>query len=189
MASSAESDEVRLRELGVRLKSLRKLSRLSLQAVAAGAGVSPSFLSMLERGQTDVSLSRFSRLADFYGLSLSELWLEGDVQPSPPQIRPLAEHPTIDRGPGIEYRLIRADHPQVMHVVMDPFTVFADLRAHQGEDFWIILHGRAELLYGRRRYPLSATETARFSGTVPHGIENPHAERAELIALSTVPYW
>lgn len=179
----------RLSELGMRLRNLRKLRGVSLDGVAQETGVSPSFLSMLERGRTDISLGRFRRLADYYGISLSELLLEGAIEPLPPDIENIAEQPTIERGSGVSYRLIRRDPPQVMHVVLEPSSVFADFRAHQGEDFWILLRNRVDLLYGDRRFALTAPQTARFSGTTPHALENPYSEPAELIAVTTVPYW
>ena len=182
-------EQSRLQWLGQRLKNLRRVRGLSLQEVAEGVGVSPSFLSMLERGQTDISLSRISRLADFHGVYLSELLLDGDVQLLPPAIETITDIATIDRGPGVQYRVIKRDHPQVMHVALAAHSTFSDLRAHQGEDFWIVLRGRPELLYGPHRIPIAAPQTARFAGTVEHGWANPLAEDAELIAISSVPYW
>jgi transcriptional regulator with XRE-family HTH domain len=183
----AETD--RLASLGVRLKNLRRLRGLSLQAVADACDVSPSFLSLLERGQTDIALGRFSRLADFYGITLSELLLEGGGTPQPPERTKLTAAPLIERGEGVEYRLVRTDQPQVIHVRMAPFSTFSDLTAHPGEDFWIVLYGKADLLYGDHRYPMSGPELTRFSGVVPHGWANPYDATVELIAVATVPYW
>lgn len=181
--------DTRLADLGLRLRSLRRLRGLSLEDVARAVDVSPSFLSMLERGRSDVSLGRFTRIADFYGISLSELLLDGAVEPLPPEIGNVTDQRTIDRGQGISYRLIRHDPPQVMHVVMEPYSGFADLTAHRGEDFWILLRNQADLLYGDHRYAMEAPQTARFSGTTLHAFENPYSEPAELIAVTTVPYW
>jgi transcriptional regulator with XRE-family HTH domain len=179
----------RLEELGVRLRKLRHLRGHSLNDVAQAVGVSPSFLSMLERGRTDISLGRITRLADFYAISLGELLLEGSADPIPPDIETVVEQRTIDRGPGVTYRLIRRDPPQVVHVVLEPFSGFTDVSAHHGEDFWILLRNRANLLYGDSRYPMEAMQTARFSGTTLHAFDNPYSEPAELVGVTTVPYW
>jgi helix-turn-helix protein len=61
------SDGTRLAGLDVRLKNLRRARGRSLQAVAEAGAVSPSFLSPLERGHSDVSLGRFARLEEFHG--------------------------------------------------------------------------------------------------------------------------
>lgn len=185
---STSLEQARLRDVGSRLKTLRRIGGFSLQHVADTVGISASFLSMLERGQTDISLNRIARLAAFYGMNLSELLLEGDPQPDA-DVVPFSDLRLIERGTGVRYRLIRRDHPQVVHVELDPFSTFSSMTAHRGEDFWMILHGTAVLLYGSKRLDLAAPTTARFSGTIPHGWENPYTEPVELVAVTTVPYW
>lgn len=175
--------------LGFRLKTLRKMRGDSLDTVAQAVDVSPSFLSMLERGRTDVSLGRIRRIANFYNVRLSELLLEGEADPQDPVFNDSTEQTLIDRGPGVVYRLIRQDQPQVMHVVIEPQSGFADMAAHQGEDFWLLLRNEADLLYGGRRFPMRALQTVRFSGRTLHAFQNPYPKPAELIAVTTIPYW
>jgi mannose-6-phosphate isomerase-like protein (cupin superfamily) len=62
-------------------------------------------------------------------------------------------------------------------------------RHHRGEDLWVVLSGKVELLYGAKRYPLGAGQTARFGGLVPHGFANIGDESAELIALASIHDW
>src|SRR5207247_8405666 len=91
--------------LGERLRRLRRMRRLTLQEVGVAVELSPSFLSMVERGQADISISRFARLAAFYGIRPSELMLE-DPSRHAPTVSRLEEGITIDRGAGIAYRLL-----------------------------------------------------------------------------------
>lgn len=177
-----------VRRLGARLRNLRKMSDLSLEDVATNVGLSTSFLSLVERGESDLSMSRFTRLAQFYGVQPSELLVE-EGSYEPPDVFKVTETKTIDRGKGVEYYLIRDMHPQLVFVVMQPRSVFEDLRSHAGDDVWIVCDGAVDLLYGERSYPMKAGETARFHGGVPHGISNPHKKPAQLVALFTVPYW
>ena len=71
--------------LGARLKRLRLQRRLTLQEVGGSVDLSHSFLSMLERGQADISLARVHRLATFYGVPLSELLIE-DQEGAQPRV-------------------------------------------------------------------------------------------------------
>jgi transcriptional regulator with XRE-family HTH domain len=177
------------RLLGARLQGLRKMRRLSLQEVADEVNVSRSFLSLVERGQTDLSLSRFSRLTEFYGVQPSELLVEIGSRFREPEIEDVADARMIDRGNGVEYRVLRADHPQIVIARLAPGARFEDLRAHQGEDFWVVQHGTVSLEYGGKGYALRQGQTVRFSGTLPHGFANPGNEPAELFALCSFPYW
>jgi transcriptional regulator with XRE-family HTH domain len=177
------------RLLGARLQALRKAKRMSLKEVADQVGVSRSFLSLLERGETDLSLTRFSRLAEFYGVHPSDLLLELSRPPLDPDMSSIADARTIDRGAGVEYRLIQEDHPQIVFVRIAPGAAFSDLTAHRGDDVWLVLEGSPTLLYGNHEYPVAAGTRLRFSATLPHGWSNTGKRPAVLVALCTSPYW
>ena len=59
--------------IGPRLRRLRIDRGLSLAAAAELAGISASFLSLVERGQSDLSLGRFVRLLEVYGASMTDV--------------------------------------------------------------------------------------------------------------------
>lgn len=174
--------------IGRRLKSLRTVQRLSLKDVARATGLSTSFLSLLERGQTDISLERFRTLARFYHVQPSELLVEGAARIRP-AISGLDQAATVDRGPGVEYRIIRAEHPQVLWIRFAPKARFLDFRAHAGQDICMVTKGALELLYGDHTHRLLAGQVARFQATAPHSFANAGDEEAEMIAVGTVPYW
>ena len=69
VASVPVDADGRQRTLGARLDALRRARGLTRREVAAAMGVSASFLGMVERGETDMSLARFTRLAGFLGVS------------------------------------------------------------------------------------------------------------------------
>lgn len=59
--------------VGERLSQLRSEHKWRLADVAHQSGYSVSYISDLERGRTLPSMTAISKLADVYGLSLSEL--------------------------------------------------------------------------------------------------------------------
>ncbi len=60
--------------LGEKLRLLRKSTReLTLVEVAEKTGLSVSFLSDLERGQTRPSLDTLEKLSNFFGVNVNEL--------------------------------------------------------------------------------------------------------------------
>lgn len=68
-------DEARafLRALGKRLRLLRLLRELSQEELGQAAGVSRSFVSLIEKGAHGVDVVRLWRLAAVLGLPLHEL--------------------------------------------------------------------------------------------------------------------
>jgi len=60
-------------DLGTRLRALRSERGLSLSQLEAATKISSSFLSLVESGKSDITISRLVRLADFYDVELSDL--------------------------------------------------------------------------------------------------------------------
>jgi transcriptional regulator with XRE-family HTH domain len=174
--------------LGLRLKALRRLQGLSLSALAEETGLSRSFLSLVERGETDMSLDRFRALADFFHVLPSELLVE-NPNGREPVIADYENAASVDRGPGVDYRIVQNENPQIIWVQFKPRGRFLDFRAHPGVDICLVTRGEVELLYGAERHRVAQGQVIRFSATTPHAFANPADKPAELIALGTVPYW
>lgn len=189
-AESSPEDESQRRRLGERLRRLRHLRKLTIEQVASAVDLSTSFVSMLERGQADISLSRFSRLAQFYKISASELLLEGDRDATPTISSP-HESDLIDRGPGITYRLLTHGHygAQAMLVTFDPGASFHDVLAHQGRDFGWVVSGELVLLYSDREYVVEERQFVEYDASKPHAFRNDSEQPAEMIAFMNAPYW
>ena len=71
-------------ELAARLKQLRAEHGLSLSQLARATGISSSFLSLLEQAQSDITIGRLARLAEFYDVELADL--STARRPRPPTI-------------------------------------------------------------------------------------------------------
>lgn len=179
------------RLVGGRLKRLRKLRGLTLEEVGSAVSVSHSFLSMLERGQVDISLDRLDRLAEFYGIALSELLLEEGLHAQPTIISP-DEGLMVERGAGVSYRIL-PDQPylglQLIHVVLEPGARFADFRAHPGYDVLFVCRGELALLYDDGSYVIGPQQLAVYVATSPHALANDGDAVAEVFAMTTPPYW
>jgi transcriptional regulator with XRE-family HTH domain len=57
--------------LGMRIRTARRNSRLSVTEAARRMGISPSFLSSVERGESGLSVRNLSRLANALGMPMS----------------------------------------------------------------------------------------------------------------------
>jgi transcriptional regulator with XRE-family HTH domain len=178
--------------VGARLRQLRHMRGLSLQEVSAKAGISHSFLSMLERGRVDVAISRLKSIADVYGIRLSELLINGEDEYLRPRVIPLAEMAKIDRGPGTVYRLVpnaAAAGLEFVHSSLDPHRSFDDVLAHKGHDCCWVLRGVLTVLYGGEEFRVPQDTAVIFSGRTAHTFRNDSDEIVEFVAMTTVPYW
>jgi transcriptional regulator with XRE-family HTH domain len=60
-------------DLGTRLRTLRTERGLSLSQLEQATAISSSFLSLVESGKSDITISRLVRLADFFDVELNDL--------------------------------------------------------------------------------------------------------------------
>src|SRR5215467_4000606 len=60
-------------DLGTRLRALRTERGLSLSQLEGATSISSSFLSLVESGKSDITISRLLRLADFFDVDLGDL--------------------------------------------------------------------------------------------------------------------
>jgi quercetin dioxygenase-like cupin family protein len=167
------------------------MRHMTLQEVGSEVELSHSFLSMLERGLADVSVARLNRLAEFYGIPLSELVADERLRELPHPIAP-ADGTLIDRGPGIDYRLLpigRQFGIQLTHVTIAPHTGFPRLFSHDGDDFVWTLRGELILLYGDVEYAIPKGHAIWYPSNVPHALRNDKARPAEMLSVTTPPYW
>lgn len=68
-----------LRALGKRVRVLRLTNELTQYQLAGMAGMSRSFLSLIEQGQHGVDVARLARLAAALGLPLSTLIRDAEL--------------------------------------------------------------------------------------------------------------
>jgi len=62
--------------LGARLRRLRRERGCTLQEVSDGSGLTPSFLSRLERGIVNISVGNLRRVASYFGVPITYFFTE-----------------------------------------------------------------------------------------------------------------
>lgn len=62
--------------LGARLRRLRRQCGYTLQDVSGGSGLTPSFLSRLERGIVNISVGNLRKVAAFFGVPITYFFTE-----------------------------------------------------------------------------------------------------------------
>ncbi len=104
--------------LGPVLKRAREQAKLGLREVQRRTGVSPAFLSLLERGEREgVGIVYLSRLCACYGIKLDDLVREAlDGEPASEWERAF-ERFCGDWGPEVSTVVFRRDLVNLLHLV------------------------------------------------------------------------
>lgn len=59
--------------IGSNIREYRVLQKLSQQQIAEYLGVTREFISLIESGKRDISINNLTKLADLFGIELSDL--------------------------------------------------------------------------------------------------------------------
>ena len=161
--------------VGETLRRIRQGRHLSLNEVAAGTGISPSFLSLVENGRSDITIGRLTRLVEYFQISIN------DILPSPeaaePDVVRAAERRLIHSpAEGIDVYMLGVDTHRTMMpmlLVFEPGAKLAEYGRHPGEEFIHVMEGTLELtLMGSEPRTLEAGDSAYYPGDRMHLFAN-----------------
>lgn len=189
--------------LGQRLRLLRAQSGQGLREQAREIGISPSSLSALENNRGGVSLRRLQRLAEHYGLQVTDLLAEAeadaaeetDGRPRAPEVVRAwgSSVRGVERGPGVLYQLMGLGHGHQIQPYLISFQPGASYRddaiAHSGEEFAYVVVGEVELLLGEEIYRLCQGDAIRFEPDVAHAFRNASDAGIAMIIGAATPPW
>ncbi|WP_269495889.1 helix-turn-helix domain-containing protein [Castellaniella sp. S9] len=182
--------------LPFRLKMLRKKNRLSLDALSQMTGVTKSYLSKLERGLSQPSISIILRLASAYGLSVADLVDERINEPDDITIVRKSERRFIripgEEGDGlgeIRYQILGSSSNEwalAPFIALPPmeFPQEDAIMPHEGEEFIFIVRGVVEIKIGDRIFRLNSGDSIHFNSEYPHRFRSVGKKPAEALVVT-----
>ncbi len=168
------------------LKRMRTTRKLSIRDVAEGSGLSASFLSAVERGESDVSIGRLARIAEFFDQDLGSM-LGYSTRLSRPGFVGKSDRVFMNRGRGVRYELLRLPGLNLELVVIsfEPRSAFRDELTHEGIDTLYVTGGELVLRVNDTDYPMRAGECAVYSAGFAHAIRNDSQRVASAFGITT----
>jgi transcriptional regulator with XRE-family HTH domain len=173
---------------GARVRMARQRQGLTLDALAAAAGISRATLSNLERGEHSPSLTAATNVARALRVSLAELL--GDEDRRPVVTIPRAERLVFrDPASGIERQLLSPAFAgrgiEFIRATLPPFTATDDLRPyHPAIDKYVLVEaGMLRIVVGAESHLLQEGDAFYFRASVSHRFENPGSERCSYLAI------
>lgn len=203
-----------LQDLGKRIRGERLGRKLTLEALSQRTGLSKSFLSQVERGLTEPSITSLKKIAKEFGFSVVRLFSDdapGDVQwtygggPIPAAAagtRPYITVPEVVRadkrkrfalpGSQVIYDLLTPDmnrHLEIMamRVEKGQDSGREPMVDPPGEKVGIVLQGRLEITVGGEVFQLAEGDTIYYPAHVPHSWRAVDGDCVEVIWVLTPP--
>jgi transcriptional regulator with XRE-family HTH domain len=182
------SDEVVL--LGRVLRETRVAAHLSVEALAATAGVSAGSISQLERGRGNPSFLTLRRLAAALQVPLGHFLQGPDTGPMVVRAD-RRKHLRLPTEPGLVYELLTPDLGGTLEVLRSQIPPGFDNRGrpfqHDGEECVHLLSGTLHVGIGGRRFELSEGDSITYDSSVPHYWVNASGTVAVIIGAVTPP--
>ena len=173
--------------LGQTVRDLRQIKGITLRGLSKETGLSPSFLSQLERGITRASLDSLTVISD--ALSTSVASLLSEAQPSvesvsymsasdAPALNDLGHHKSA-------VGLVRGRRAmQPMLVIGGPREFLDSYIVHASDEFIHVLAGRVQFeLIGEGLYTLSPGDSLYYSAGIKHRWRQLGAKQSRYLAV------
>jgi DNA-binding transcriptional MerR regulator/quercetin dioxygenase-like cupin family protein len=168
-----------------RLRKLRKDKQMKLSEVAAATDLSVSFLSSLERRQTNASVATLRKLSAVYNTNILSFF---EVSSSNSKLVRPRDRNLLSNEPGVRIELLATGK-----LSMEPhlFTVAPGATSggsyhHDGEECVYVVSGTCEFWLDEvEYYLLSRGDTLYFASTQAHRWANPGKTDAVLLWVNT----
>ena len=199
-----------MENLGSRIRDERRKRKLTLEVLSQKTELSKSFLSQIERGLAQPSISSLKRIVREFGMSVVDLFTsepasedQGGAVPSPKKnghsyveevqvVRANRRKRLTLPGSYVSYDLLTPDlnrQVEVMFMRINPGEhsgeePMVDL---PGEKFGYVLKGQLEAKMGDKVYQLAAGDSIYFPAHFPHSWKGLGEDSIEVLWVLTPP--
>ena len=200
-------------ELGKRIRAERQKRQLTLEQFSQKTGLSKSFLSQIERGNTEPSITSLKKIAAEFGYSVVNLFPNGNGSDSnwgyqngavqyPVKKQTYVSDVSIVRadmrkrlalpGSSVVYDLLTPDMKRQLEVMYLRVTPGEDsgkepMLDSPGEKFCIVMKGVLEVRVGDDVYRLEQGDTIYYPAHVAHSWRALEGDSVEVIWILTPP--
>ena len=177
--------------VGKRLRAARTRRSLSLRGAAARAGISASYLSLVERGLAEPSVSLLQRVASAYGGTLLEFFGAGPAGTEGPKLVRTGERRRLSGFDRVEIEDLVTFPNAVLEI--DIFNVApgggsGGAYSHDGEEAVYVLSGELDIwLDESEHYHIEAGDTLYFHSPQQHRWVNQSSDTTRLFWVNTPP--
>lgn len=178
--------------LGADLRALRKARGFTLTDLAAQLERSVGWLSQVERGLSEPSITDLRLLASALDVSVSSLFrASGPAAEQGRIVRHGTRRPIGSRQDGLIEELLSPDLTddfELVHSTFEPGAVLAEDITRPTQEVGYIVSGRLDLWIDGTRYELAQGDSFRIRGE-PYRWENPYAEPCAAIWAIAPPIY
>ncbi len=180
--------------IGGRVRELRKAQGRTLAAVAAGVGISVSYLSQIERDVSRLPIAVLKRIADELGVHMNWFFRTGVQGPADERdviVRASNRRNLTFTGLGITEELLSPNLAGPLELLISTIDAGADseLYSHDGAEAGLVMQGTMQLWVGDRHFELAVGDSFAFPSTEQHRCANQGTTPVKVLWVITPPHY
>lgn len=164
-----------LRQVGRRIRDARLRRQLTLVEVGRRTGLTPSMLSMVERGVAAPSIGALVAIGAALKVPMAALFGPLPARSGLPVVRRGAQR-VVTTGRGAQRRLLVRDAHDLVEMAENTYLPGAASAPtpihHRGWEMGVVLSGRLRVELGRALYVLRRGDAIAFDSSIPHRFTN-----------------
>lgn len=173
--------------IGNRLRILRHERRMTLLELAAITDLSPSTLSLVERGRTMPSIHSIIVIANALNVTISDLVSKDHSDEERIVVR-ANDQPFVNTAQSVIRRVLREDRSRGISLAIDEYEPHAgsSLKSgdHSGFEYGFVLEGILTVELDNMTYKLRAGDLIAFESSRPHRFWNNGSKRVRTLSIN-----
>ncbi|ODN72319.1 helix-turn-helix domain-containing protein [Methylobrevis pamukkalensis] len=173
--SVADATASALAAIGNRIREARLGRGMTLQAIAQVSGVSPSMLSLVERGRASPSIGSLIVIANALGITMSELVATPEVREDRLVVHS-EDAPIVETAKHVVRRMLREDRERGVSVALNEYEAHTGSAerpiSHEGFEYGFILEGQLTVEVDGISHQLKAGDLIAYDSRRQHKIWN-----------------
>ena len=176
-----------LKEIGLRVASLRETCGFSATEMAEKLEISEENYNAFEHGEYDFAISTLNNIALILGVDILDIISGESPRLSTCTVVKKGKGFIVNRNPGYEFQHLaytfKSKKAEPFLVKIDPSGNPPVMDEHEGQEFDYVISGSLRLYIGDICQELNEGDSAYFDSSIPHAHKNVGDTQAEFIAL------
>lgn len=179
--------------VGAEIRRLRKLRKLTLEALGQATGLSVGYLSQVERNKSSPTVKAMFDISHALGVTINWFFHEGGKGERGEDrfVVRAGRRRSIRYDSGIVDELLNTQAVKSFEFLMSSFppksTVQEEPYSHEGEECGVVIAGRLRIQIDGIEYDLGEGDSFSFPSTLKHSYFNPGSQETRVIWCTSPP--
>ena len=183
----ADGTAIALAAIGSRIREVRLARSMTLQSLAHASSLSPSMLSLVERGRASPSIGSLIVIANALGVPMSELIVDQVSESDKLVVRP-ADQRVVETAAHVIRRLIKEDHARGLSIALNEYAAHTGATekpiTHDGFEYGFVMEGTLTVEVDGVANVVEAGDLISYSSRRPHRIWNHGKKRVRTLWIN-----